>query len=105
MQVVFEEEYLKELYESGKASDKRHRFQPEIIKKYIRCIDVLISANSPEDLYPFHSLNYKILEGDKANISSIRVNDKYRIEFTVTEAGTEPVISVCNILQLTNHYR
>jgi proteic killer suppression protein len=33
MIVTFEEDYLRELYENGQASDKKHRFQPQIIKK------------------------------------------------------------------------
>lgn len=32
MIVTFEQVYLKELYVSGKTSDKKHRFQPDIIK-------------------------------------------------------------------------
>lgn len=105
MQVYFEHEYLQELYEYGETKDKKHRFQPDIIRKYVRCIDILISSNKPESLYPIHSLNYKILKGNKEGISSIRINDQYRIEFIVSQIGTEPVINVCNILDLTNHYQ
>lgn len=35
MIVIFDKDYLRELYETGK-SDKKHRFQPDIIKRYIR---------------------------------------------------------------------
>lgn len=38
MIVTFQEEYLKELYEYGQAEDKSHRFQPQIVKKYIRIV-------------------------------------------------------------------
>ena len=38
MLVTFDKEYLKELYVSGKCSDKKHRFQPDVIKRYARCI-------------------------------------------------------------------
>lgn len=31
MLVTFDKEYLKELYVSGKCSDKKHRFQPDVI--------------------------------------------------------------------------
>ena len=41
MIVTFEKEYLRELYEEGKASDKKHRFQPQIVKKYTRTIDLM----------------------------------------------------------------
>ena len=40
MEIIFNEEYLKELYETGK-TDKKHRFQPQIVRKYIRVIDLM----------------------------------------------------------------
>ena len=105
MVVTFEEKYLSELYETGKTTDKKRRFQPEIARKYRYCIKLLESASSIESLYHVKSLNYEVLKGDKEGISSIRVNLQYRIEFTVKNEGTEPVITVCNILELSNHYK
>ena len=46
MQVRFEKEYLKELYTVGRCSDKKHRFQPQIVDKYIRVIDLMIAQNN-----------------------------------------------------------
>lgn len=43
MDIVFEKEYLEDLYFKGKSKDKKHRLQPEIIKAYKRCIDRLLS--------------------------------------------------------------
>ena len=100
MVVTFDKDYLRELYETGKG-DKKHRFQPEIIKRYKKDIDYLKCANKIEDLFLLPSLRYEILKGDKAGISSIRVNDQYRIEFTVSES----IITVCNVLDLSNHYK
>lgn len=105
MVVTFEKEYLRDLYEKGISLDKKHRFQPEIIKNYIRRIKTLEEANEIEDLFSINSLNYEILKGGKQGISSIRVNNQYRIEFTVTRQESEPVITVCNILELSNHYK
>ena len=51
MLVTFDKEYLKELYVSGKCSDKKHRFQPDVIKRYARCIYRLEEINREEDLY------------------------------------------------------
>jgi proteic killer suppression protein len=103
--VTFEKEYLRDLYEKGKTTGKRHRFQPEIVRKYKFCINTLLSANGIEELYTVNSLNYEILKGDKKGISSIRVNKQYRIEFTVKSEGVEPIITICNILELSNHYK
>lgn len=100
MIVTFDKEYLRELYETGK-SDKKHRFQPDIINRYKKGIDYLKSAGKIEDLFLLPSLRYEVLKGDKAGISSIRVNNQYRIEFTVHES----IITVCNILELSNHYK
>lgn len=104
MVVTFDKEYLKELYESGKTNEKKYRFQPEIVKRYKRCIDYLKSASSKESLFPINSLRFEALSGDKAGLFSIRVNDKYRIEFTLRETTDEPVLTICNIVELSNHY-
>jgi len=104
VKVTFEQTYLKELYEQGKTSDKKHRFQPDIVKRYQQRIKTLVSAPRIETLYQIKSLNYEVLSGDKAGISSIRVNDKYRIEFTV-DMIEEPLVTICNILELSNHYK
>lgn len=102
--VTFDKVYLQELYEIGKTSDKKHRYQPDIVKRYQQRIKILESAPRIETLFQLNSLNYEVLEGDKAGISSIRVNDKYRIEFTVSYQE-EPVVTICNILELPNHYK
>jgi proteic killer suppression protein len=39
MEIVFDKKYLEELYKEGKTSDKKHRFQPQIITKYRKTID------------------------------------------------------------------
>ena len=105
MEIKFDKEYLRQLYEEGKTSDKKHRFQPNIITRYQLRIKVLEQAQGVEELYALNSLHYEMLKGDKAGISSIRVNDKYRIEFTVERISSETVVKICNILDLSNHYK
>ena len=104
MVVIFEKDYLKELYETGKG-DKKHRFQPDIVKRYKKGIDYLKQARNIEELFLLPSLRYEVLKGEKDGISSIRVNDQYRIEFTVGLAYEPMVITVCNIIELSNHYK
>jgi len=41
MNVEFEKEYLAELYEKGKTNDKKHRFQPQIVNGYLKCVKAL----------------------------------------------------------------
>lgn len=105
MEINFTKDYLRELYEDGKSSSKKHRFQHDIIKRYKNAIDKLRVAEKIEDLYPIKSLNYEKLSGDKKGLESVRVNDKYRIEFISSLEGEEPhTITICEIVDLTNHY-
>lgn len=104
MVVVFEQTYLRELFETGCTSDKKHRFQPDIVKRYQKRIETLIAVPSPETLYRFNSLNFEALTGDKAGHYSIRVNDKYRIEFTLNTESEHTLITICKIVELSNHY-
>lgn len=105
MEIKFEKEYLKQLYETGTATDKKYRFQPQIVKKYRKTIDMLEAADGVGDLYKFNSLNYEMLRGNKKGISSVRVNNQYRIEFTATQVVSETVVTICNIIELSNHYK
>lgn len=105
MIVMFDYDYLKALYESGKNPDKKHRFQPDIIRRYQKAINFLKGASSIETLWTIHSLRYEVLNGDKAGLSSIRVNDQYRVEFSVTLNEKEPILTICNVVELSNHYK
>ena len=105
MEIRFEKEYLRQLYEEGKTTDKKYRFQPHIVKRYQLRIKALEQANRIEEIVVINSFNYEVLKGDKAGISAIRVNDQYRIEFTVKRVALESVVTICNILELSNHYK
>ena len=105
MIVKFEETYLEEMYYQGKCSDKKHRFQPNIIKIYKRRIELLENVPAVESLYKYNALHYEALVGDKKGLESIRVNDQYRIEFKTTKVVTDTAITICNIIELSNHYK
>ena len=105
MKVTFEEQYLEDLYTKGVSGVKKFRFQPQVVRGYQKGIKILIQAKEKEDLYPFKSLNFEALHGDKEGLFSIRANDKYRIEFTLTELQEEPIVTICNVVNLSNHYK
>ena len=100
----FQRDYLRDLYRSGK-SDKKHRFQPQIVRKYIRVIDLMISEDNVQGLWKYSSLNYERLEGNKEGLSSVRVNDQYRIEFEEEFEDGQTIATICNITELSNHYK
>lgn len=105
MEITFEQDYLKELFYEGKTRDKKHRFQPQIVRKYIHVINLMESLDSTEDLYRYNALHYETLVGDKEGRESVRVNSQYRIEFRSEVVGQDHVVTICNILELSNHYK
>lgn len=105
MEVIFGKEYLREMYCTGQCSDKKHRFQPQIVRKYIRVINMMIDQDNVLGLMKYNSLNYEKLHGDKDGLSSVRVNDHYRIEFEERIKDGEVVATICNITELSNHYK
>jgi len=107
MVILFDKEYLEELYYEGKCNDKNYRFQPYIVKGYVKCVRILERARIIEDLFPFRGLNYEILKGDKMGLSSVRINNQYRLVFEVLidEDTNEEIINICKLIDITNHYR
>ena len=105
MFIEFDKDYLRELFEQGRTSDKKHRYQPEVIKGYQRAVASLKRAINVEMLYRLNSLNYEVLKGDKKGISSVRINRQYRLEFTVRDVVNEQIITVCRLLDISNHYK
>ena len=101
MEVEYEKDDLEELYEKGKCKNKKYRFQPSVIKKYQMRIDTLIAATRIEDLFVFNSLNFEALEN---GYYSVRIDYHFRLEFKVRTEGTDKVITICTITDITNHY-
>ena len=106
MVIEFEKEYLRELFENGKTKEKKYRFQPQIVKQYIKVISRLENASTIEELFQINSLNYEKLSGNKDGLESVRVNNQYRIEFKSSIQGSPPkTITICSIIELSNHYK
>jgi len=103
MIVEFEKQYLQELFEKGRSIDKKHRLPERVIKKYCLRVVILQNAPNPEALYPLKSLNFERLTGDREGIYSIRIDLKYRLEFTL-RSGDDITITICSLLEISNHY-
>lgn len=104
MKIIFEKEYLEELYTTGKTKSKKHRFQPEVVRKYMETIDKLRAANRIEDLFVIRSLHYEKLLGDKKGLESVRITSQYRLEFISSFSEIES-ITICSLLDISNHYQ
>ena len=105
MEIVFEKDYLRELFYEGKTSDKKHWFQPQVVIRYIRVMNILDSVERVEDLFRYNSLHYEKLTGDKDGLESVRVNHQYRLEFKSSFKDDEKTITISNIIEMSNHYK
>ena len=105
MIVTFEEDYLRELYEDGQASDKKHRFQPQIVRKYTHIVDLMMEEANVLGLTKYGGLHYEHLHGDKEGFSSVKVNDQYRIEFREIIEGNKTIAEMVSLTELSNHYK
>ena len=106
MKIEFEKEYLRELYENGKTSNRKHRFQKQVINQYIKTVDILRQAPDTEFLYKFKGLNYERKEGNLKGVEAVYVNLQYRLEFSSRRECKEPdVITICSLSDLSNHYK
>lgn len=103
MEIKFDKEYLEELYEQGRTKNKKYRFQPQVIKKYQKRIDTLAGVTRIEELFTLNSLNFEVLES--TGNYSIRIDYHYRLEFQVSNSESEPVVTICLITDITNHYQ
>ena len=103
MIVEYDKDYLLELYEKGCCKNKRYRFQPQVVRKYQRRIDTLMAATRLEDLYVFNSLNFEALQS--SDMYSVHIDKQYRLEFKVMNGQNDPVVTVCRVIDITNHYQ
>lgn len=102
MDIIFQKEYLKELYYAGKTNDKQHRYQPEVVRKYVRVVGVLDAVSSMEDLFRFNSLHLEALEND---YYSVRIDYHYRLIFQMEAKQGEMFFTICKLEDITNHYK
>ena len=71
MIVTFDEVYQENLYKKGETGLKKFRFQPQVVRGYQKAVKYLIQARCKEDLFPFKSLHFEALHGDKEGRFSV----------------------------------
>lgn len=79
-------------------------FQREVLKQYKKKIQLLIAADSLDELGYFKSLNFKKLKGKRKNEYSIRLNKQYRLIFTINKKNEEIIFDVLAVEEISKHY-
>jgi toxin HigB-1 len=80
-------------------TDEAHRLGLpfSVIKSARNKLLQLEAARDERDLRRLKGLNFKKLQGDRDGQRSIRVNDQYRIIFTISDGEAVPVITIIEI--------
>lgn len=95
MNIIFKEEALSELYETGKTNDKKYKKlckNKRLIGGYIRAVSMIYNVESTEELKAFSFLHYEKLRHQRDNpISSVRLVNGLveRLLFSETDDGIE----------------
>lgn len=108
MVVVFKDEALEELYKRGREKGKPV-YGHEVVKAYVKKIDILYGAVHSVDVANFRSLHLEALTKEKKykGMHSIRVNDKYRIILRFIKAkglGQKDSIEISEIHELVDYH-
>ncbi|MCE1246284.1 MAG: type II toxin-antitoxin system RelE/ParE family toxin [Firmicutes bacterium] len=102
MNIEFGNRHLLELYEQGKCS--KYRIDRSILRKFFMRVQSLEAAKDIYDLWQTPSLNFEKLTGF-SNRYSIRLQDKWRLEFEINPSDDSKTCSSIRIIELSNHYR
>ncbi|MHB0935839.1 MAG: type II toxin-antitoxin system RelE/ParE family toxin [Armatimonadota bacterium] len=81
MRFAFESDEVLELYETGYC--RRLRLQPNIVRSFFKAMLRIKSAPNLQQLANNRGLRLEKLHGDRADQFSVRLNDQYRLVFTV----------------------
>lgn len=103
MEIRFKNYYLEKLYADLPITAKP-RYSNEVIIKFRKKIVLLENIESSKDLKSYKGLNFEALKEHKKGLYSIRVDLKYRLEFSI-EKDNIILQEIILIQDLSNHYK
>lgn len=103
MEVYFTNTNLEKLY-AGLPVTGKLKYSNQVIEKFKAKVEMLKNVENSNELKNFRSLNFEALKGNKKGLYSIRVDLKYRLEFTI-EKNKIKLNEIIFIDNLSNHYK
>ena len=105
MDILFNNQLLIDLYKGIKIKDRQFRSNPALIKQYKKTVDKLKSVQKTAQLFQYAGLNYEKLKGTRKGLSSVRINDQYRLIFEEVPEDSEPFeIVFFKLVEISKHY-
>jgi len=103
MEIHFNNSYLEKLY-AGLPVSGKPKYNDDVIEKFCKKVIILQNAENTTELKQIRSLNFEALKGDKKGLYSIRVDLKYRLEFSI-EKDKLSLKEIVIIEDLSNHFK
>ena len=103
MEIEFRHKELEDLYEGRPVKSKAFNSNANLIKGYIKAINMIRAASDLNMLKKIKGLNLEKLTNDPNNFSSVRIDGKYRLIVDLVEDG-DGEVRVVGIEEITNHY-
>ena len=103
MEVEFRKKELVDFYEGRKVKRKELKSNNSLRKSYIKTVKKIQNAPNLNDLKRIASLNLENLTGDLKGLSSVRINDKFRLIIELV-ANENDEVSLIGIEEISNHY-
>lgn len=100
MQTHFVNRELRTLYETGRS--RKYKLQPQVVRKFTAAVDFIKEAEAITDFWRKPGMNYEQLSN--TDIHSIRIDHRYRIEFTMDWTNEARTVGIVGITELSNHY-
>lgn len=103
MKVYFNNKYLEEL--AVNEPKGKRKYSSEVVTMYRKKLVILGNVRNSNELRAFKSLHFERLQGDKLGLYSIRINEKFRLEFLINKEMDIVVEEIIIIEVLSNHYK
>ncbi len=103
MDVYFRNIYLDRLFRGVPVSGKP-KYNENVVKIFRQRIRLLQNIETVSELKQFRGLNFEALKGDKKGLYSVRIDKKYRLEFSIGK-NTITLSDIAFIEDLSNHYK
>lgn len=102
MIVRFNNMYLERLY-AGLSVGGKPKYSEQVVEKFKKRVILLENIENSADLRQFRGLNFEALKGDRKGRYSVRIDKKYRLEFSI-EKDRITLHEIVFIEDLSNHY-
>jgi len=103
MDVYFRNIYLDRLFRGASVSGKP-KYNENVVKLFRQRIRLLQSIETVSELKQFRGLNFEALKGNKKGLYSLRIDKKYRLEFSIGK-NTITLSDIVFVEDLSNHYK